>query len=38
KYLQKPFYLVVADCLVKDALPLLDGNWLGVYPTAITIS
>ncbi len=35
KHLQRPFYLVVADCLVKDDLPLLDGNWLGVYPTSI---
>lgn len=35
KYLQRPFYLVVADCLVKDDLPLLNGNWLGVYPTSM---
>lgn len=35
KYLQRPFYLVVADCLIRDGLPLLDKNWLGIYPTSI---
>jgi mannose-6-phosphate isomerase-like protein (cupin superfamily)/dTDP-glucose pyrophosphorylase len=35
KYLQRPFYLAVADCLVKGDLPLLDRNWLGVYPTSL---
>lgn len=35
KYLQRPFYIVVADCLVKNELPLLNNNWLGVYPTSI---
>lgn len=35
KYLQRPFYLAVADCLIKDDLPPLSGNWLGVYPTSM---
>ena len=34
EYLQRSFYLVVADCLFKNALPPLDSNWLGVYPTS----
>jgi len=32
--LQRPFYIVTADCLISVDLPQLDGNWLGVYPTA----
>jgi len=35
EYLQKPFYITVADSLVRNKLPLLDSNWLGVYPTSI---
>ena len=35
KHLQRPFYFITADCLVKDNLPLLDCNWLGMYPTSI---
>jgi dTDP-glucose pyrophosphorylase/mannose-6-phosphate isomerase-like protein (cupin superfamily) len=32
--LQRPFYLTTADCILKDKLPLLDGNWLGTFPTS----
>ena len=32
--LQRPFYFVVADCIIDSKLPHLDGNWLGVYPTS----
>ena len=35
KHLQRPFYIAVSDCLIKDELPLLDDNWLAVYPTSI---
>ena len=35
KYLQRPFYFTTADCLIKDNLPLLNYNWLGMYPTSI---
>jgi NDP-sugar pyrophosphorylase family protein/mannose-6-phosphate isomerase-like protein (cupin superfamily) len=31
--LQRPFYFVVADCIIDSPLPHLDGNWLGVQPT-----
>jgi mannose-6-phosphate isomerase-like protein (cupin superfamily) len=34
EYLQRPFYLTTADCILKDKLPHLDGNWLGVFPTS----
>jgi len=34
QYLQRPFYFVVADCMIDSKMPHLDGNWLGVYPTA----
>jgi NDP-sugar pyrophosphorylase family protein/mannose-6-phosphate isomerase-like protein (cupin superfamily) len=34
EYLQRPFYFVVADCIIDSPLPHLDGNWLGVQPTA----
>jgi NDP-sugar pyrophosphorylase family protein/mannose-6-phosphate isomerase-like protein (cupin superfamily) len=34
QYLQRPFYFVVADCIIDSKMPHLDGNWLGVYPTA----
>ena len=33
-YLQRPFYFAVADCIITSKMPHLDGNWLGVYPTA----
>lgn len=33
-YLQRPFYITTCDCLIDSPLPHLDGNWLGVYPTA----
>lgn len=32
--LQRPFYFTTADCILKDKLPLLDGNWIGVFPTS----
>jgi mannose-6-phosphate isomerase-like protein (cupin superfamily) len=35
KHLQRPFYFVVADCMIRDELPPLSCNWLGVYPTGI---
>ena len=34
QYLQRPFYFIVADCIIDSKMPHLDGNWLGVYPTA----
>lgn len=34
KYLQRPFYIITADCLIEGDVPNLDGNWLAVYPTA----
>ena len=34
EYLQRPFYFIVADCIIDSKLPHLDGNWLGVYPTS----
>jgi NDP-sugar pyrophosphorylase family protein/mannose-6-phosphate isomerase-like protein (cupin superfamily) len=34
QYLQRPFYFVVADCIIDSKMPHLDGNWLGIYPTA----
>jgi choline kinase/mannose-6-phosphate isomerase-like protein (cupin superfamily) len=34
QYLQRPFYFVTADCIIDSKMPHLDGNWLGVYPTA----
>jgi NDP-sugar pyrophosphorylase family protein/mannose-6-phosphate isomerase-like protein (cupin superfamily) len=33
-HLQRPFYFVVADCIIDSKIPHLDGNWLGVYPTS----
>ena len=35
EYLQRPFILSTADCFIEGELPLLDGDWLGVYPTSI---
>lgn len=34
EHLQRPFYFVVADCLVDGKVPHLDGNWLGVHSTS----
>jgi choline kinase/thiamine kinase-like enzyme/mannose-6-phosphate isomerase-like protein (cupin superfamily) len=34
QHLQRPFYFAVADCIIDSKMPHLDGNWLGVYPTA----
>ena len=34
QHLQRPFYFVVADCVIDSKMPHLDGNWLGIYPTA----
>jgi len=33
-YLQRPFYVTTCDCLIDSPMPHLDGNWLGVSPTA----
>ena len=33
EYLQRPFYITTADCLIDGDMPKLDGNWLGVYLT-----
>ncbi len=32
QYLQRPFYLLCADCIVNEPLPGLDTNWIGVSP------
>ena len=34
KFLQRPFYLITADCLLTSPLPPLNTNWLGVHPTS----
>tara|TARA_B100000902_G_scaffold217806_1_gene206997 strand:+ start:4205 stop:6100 length:1896 start_codon:yes stop_codon:yes gene_type:complete len=34
KFLQRPFYLITADCLLTSPLPALNTNWLGVHPTS----
>ena len=34
QHLQRPFYWIVADCIIDSKIPHLDGNWLGVYPTS----
>jgi len=34
EYLQRPFYLTVADCIIDSELPPLDSNWLGVQDTS----
>ena len=34
EHLQRPFYIITADCLVDGDVPKLDGNWLAVHPTA----
>jgi choline kinase/mannose-6-phosphate isomerase-like protein (cupin superfamily) len=33
EFLQRPFYLTTADCILNSDLPKLDGNWLGVSIT-----
>jgi NDP-sugar pyrophosphorylase family protein/mannose-6-phosphate isomerase-like protein (cupin superfamily) len=34
EYLQRPFYITTADCLIDSEIPKLDGNWLGVHQTS----
>jgi choline kinase/thiamine kinase-like enzyme len=34
KYLDRPFYAVMGDCLIQDKIPALDTNWLGVDTTS----
>ena len=33
-YLQKPFYVVAADCIIDSDLPRLYEDWIGVSPTS----
>jgi len=33
--LQRPFYFSTVDCLIKNNLPLIDGDWIGISPTSI---
>ena len=33
EYLQRPFYVTTADCLIEGDMPKLDGNWLGLCLT-----
>jgi len=33
-YLQRPFYITTADCLIKSQMPHIDGNWLGLHSTS----
>ena len=35
EHLQRPFYFITADCIIRDELPPLNSNWLGVFPTGI---
>ena len=35
EHLQRPFYWITNDCIIDNELPLLDNNWLGLYPTSI---
>jgi choline kinase/mannose-6-phosphate isomerase-like protein (cupin superfamily) len=35
EHLQRPFYWITSDCIIDNDLPLLDNNWLGLYPTSI---
>ena len=35
KHLQRPFIWATADSIIKNPLPSLHGDWLGVYPTDI---
>ena len=34
EFLQRPFYITTADCLLTDKLPFLDSNWLGLHRTS----
>lgn len=33
RFLQNPFYIVTTDCLISSDMPIIDGNWIGTYPT-----
>lgn len=35
EHLLRPFYFTTVDCLIKDELPLLDNNWIGIADTSI---
>jgi NDP-sugar pyrophosphorylase family protein/mannose-6-phosphate isomerase-like protein (cupin superfamily) len=35
QYLQRPFIWVTGDTIVTNDLPLLNENWLGIYPTSM---
>jgi len=35
KYLQRPFIWITADTIISNDFPLLDDDWLGLYPTSI---
>ena len=35
EHLQRPFIWATADSIIKNPLPSLYGDWLGVYPTDI---
>lgn len=32
-HLQRPFYVIMGDCLVDDIIPPLDVNWIGIDET-----
>lgn len=34
EFLQRPFYITVADCIIDSEIPHIDGNWLGVQSTS----
>ena len=34
EFLQMPFYFITVDCLILDKIPIIDGNWLSVFPTS----
>lgn len=34
EYLQRPFYITTADCLLINSVPKLDSNWLGLHRTS----
>jgi len=35
QYLQRPFIWVTGDTIITNDLPLLNENWLGIYPTSM---
>ena len=35
QYLQRPFIWVTGDTIITDELPLLNENWMGIYPTSM---